>query len=151
MGRVWPRGRVTFPLWWVCAHSSFGNQWRALSSTTSGCLTPPLCPVLSPLPFTLRPQQGRWDRAPAQQAWGQSPCTSETLEELRRPCSASQTTTCPWCCEGKQGAGLCQMTLNFYEPHPPPYLSSYILLCVIATKNEKFASPGLSSYLNASV
>lgn len=50
-----------------------------------------------------------------------------------------------------KGAGLWQMTLTFYEPYPPAYLSGSILLRVMVTRNEKLASPGLSDYLYASV
>lgn len=50
-----------------------------------------------------------------------------------------------------KGAGQWQMTLTFYEPYPPAYLSGSILLRVMVTRNEKLASPGLSSYLYASV
>lgn len=133
-GRVWPRESVTFPQWLFCAHSSCGSGRALPSPRTSGCLTP--------LPPSMWPQRGR---APAQQVLVHSLCTSETPEELARPCGASQTSIHPWCCEAKQMAGLWHTTLSNLPGGSRKTCGGQCKLCCISQPQAQGNDPRLHS------
>lgn len=157
---VWWSSLKTAGSWWAVGEPGPGRAWHSHSGCSVQLWQQPnpalpqnfwlpytsSMPHAEPLPPSMWPQRGWWGRAPAQQPLVHNLCTSEALEELARPCGASQTSVHPWCCKGKQMAGLWQTTLSNLPGGSGRTLGGQCKLCCMSQPQEKGNGPRLHSW-----